>query len=224
MKYIRIDETKLSSVMEIVEQAAELMSEKDCNNDEKAKLDLEKFQQELREITRNNKIQIRDFREYWGYTDLETVAKKALMPSVSKSDVSDKEIKEIIMNILEYEEAEMDWWLEYLTLNTGLPNLTNYIFYPDLVGLDSQATLEQIADKIIADRKQPPQGASQDTCDNFIFVDIQPTGNFQKVFHAEHLLCNRIGRKFARGNTDFAARAAHKRCDNMLCSKAKHLH
>ena len=48
------------------------------------------------------------------------------------------------------------------------------------------------------------QGASQDTCDNFIFVDIQPTGNFQKVFHAEHLLCNRIGRKFARGNTDFA--------------------
>ena len=47
MKYIRIDETKLSSVMEIVEQAAELMSEKDCNNDEKAKLDLEKFQQEL---------------------------------------------------------------------------------------------------------------------------------------------------------------------------------
>ena len=78
------------------------------------------------------------------------------MPPVSKSDVSDEEIKEIVLNILEHEEAEMDWWLDYLTLNTGLSNLTNYIFYPQLVGLDSQATLEQIADKIIADRKQLP--------------------------------------------------------------------
>ena len=153
---IQIDKTKLSSVMEIIEQAAELMLEKDRNNDEKAKSDLEKFQQKLREITGNNKIQIRDFQEYWGYTNLETVAKKALMPPVSKSDVSDEEIKEIVLNILEHEEAEMDWWLDYLTLNTGLSNLTNYIFYPQLVGLDSQATLEQIADKIIADRKQLP--------------------------------------------------------------------
>ena len=153
---IQIDKTKLSSVMEIIEQAAELMLEKDLNNDEKAKSDLEKFQQKLREITGNNKIQIRDFQGYWGYTNLETVAKKALMPPVSKSDVSDEEIKEIVLNILEHEEAEMDWWLDYLTLNTGLSNLTNYNFYPQLVGLDSQATLEQIADKIIADRKQLP--------------------------------------------------------------------
>ena len=54
---IQIDKTKLSSVMEIIEQAAELMLEKDLNNDEKAKSDLEKFQQKLREITGNNKIQ-----------------------------------------------------------------------------------------------------------------------------------------------------------------------
>ena len=33
----------------------------------------------------------------------------------------------------------------------------------------------------------------------------------------------RIGRRFARDNTDFATRAIHKRCDNMLCSRAKHL-
>lgn len=31
---IQIDKTKLSSVMEIIEQAAELMLEKDRNNDE----------------------------------------------------------------------------------------------------------------------------------------------------------------------------------------------
>ena len=31
------------------------------------------------------------------------------------------------------------------------------------------------------------------------------------------------GRRFARDNTDFATRAIHKRCDNMLCSRANHL-
>ena len=40
---------------------------------------------------------------------------------------------------------------------------------------------------------------------------------------AEQLLYNRIGRRFARDNADFATRAIHKRCDNMLCSRAKHL-
>lgn len=150
---INIDEEKLPIVMEIIEQAAEIMSEKDCSNDETAKQDLEKLQHELRKITGNEKIQIKSFRDYWGYTDLETMAKKALMPPVLKIDVSDEEIKEIVLTILEHEEAEMDWWLEYLTVNTGLNNLTDYIFYPDLVGLDPQSTLEQIADKIIIDRK-----------------------------------------------------------------------
>ena len=67
------------------------------------------------------------------------------------------------------------------------------------------------------------QRTSQDTCNNFFFVDIQSTGNFQKVFHTEQLLYYRIGRRFARDNTDFATRAIHKRCDNMLCSRANHL-
>ena len=53
--------------------------------------------------------------------------------------------------------------------------------------------------------------AGQDTGSNFIFADIQPAGSFQKVFHTGHLLCNRTGRRFARDNADFAARAIHKR-------------
>ena len=53
----------------------------------------------------------------------------------------------------------MDWWLLYLKINTGLDNLTDYIFYPELVGLNLPNTLElsdmlaQVADKIIADRQ-----------------------------------------------------------------------
>ena len=81
------------------------------------------------------------------------MARKALMAPPSKSNVTNEEIKEIVSGILKHSEAEMDWWLEYLKINTGLVSLTDCIFYPNLVGLDLQATLEQIADKIIADRK-----------------------------------------------------------------------
>ena len=59
------------------------------------------------------------------------------------------------------------------------------------------------------------------TGESRLFKDLP--GNFQKVFHTEQLLYYRIGRRFARDNTDFATRAIHKRCDNMLCSRANHL-
>lgn len=75
------------------------------------------------------------------------------MAPPSKGHLTDEQIKEIVLNILNHEEAKIDLWLMYLTINTGLDNLTDYIFYPHLVGLDFQATLEQIADKIIEDRK-----------------------------------------------------------------------
>ncbi|MCM1467714.1 MAG: hypothetical protein NC086_06150 [Alistipes sp.] len=153
MKEIIIDETKLPPVMEMIEKAAALMAETDCNNDTTAKQTLAKLQKDLRELTGNKKIQIKDFQRYWSYTDLETIARKALMAPPSKGNVTDAQIKEIVLNILKHGEAEMDWWLKYLKINTGLDNLTDYIFYPDLIGLDPQATLEQIADKIIADRK-----------------------------------------------------------------------
>ena len=75
------------------------------------------------------------------------------MPPPMKSNLSNEQLKEIVLHILKFGEVERDWWLEYLEINTGLDNLTDYIFYPDLIGLDFDATLEQIADKIIADRK-----------------------------------------------------------------------
>ncbi len=86
-------------------------------------------------------------------TDLKTVAECELMSPPEKEDITDGQIKEIVVNILKHGEAELDWWLKYLELNTGLVNLSDYIFYPDLVGLDRNSSLEQIADKIITDRK-----------------------------------------------------------------------
>ncbi len=153
MNEIRIDETKLGKAMEIIEKAASLMEERDCGQDKEAGEELAGLQNDLRELSGNERLRITDFQRYWSYTSLETMARKALMAPPSKNNVTNEEIKEIVLGLLKHSEAEMDWWLEYLKINTGLANLTDYIFYPNLVGLGLHATLEQIADKIIADRK-----------------------------------------------------------------------
>ena len=139
--------------MEIIEKAASLMEERDCGQDLEVKEELTRLQNSLRKLSGNEKLQIKDFQRYWSYASLETMAQKALAPPPSMDNITNEQIKEIILGILKHSEAEMDWWLEYLTINTGLANLTDYIFYPNLIGLDTQAGLEQIADKIIADRK-----------------------------------------------------------------------
>lgn len=153
MKKIVIDESKLPEVMDIIEDAAELMDKRDYNSDAAVRSKLEEYQKRLIAVTGNDKLEIEAFREYWGWTSLETVARKALMPPPDKTEVTDEQIKEIVKNITSLEEEETDWYLEFLKINTGLDNLSDYIFYPDLVGLDRNAVLEQIADKIIADRK-----------------------------------------------------------------------
>lgn len=147
-----IDESKLSETMRIIEIAAELMAEKDCDEDIEAKTALEKLQQDLEIITDNPTINIRDYQRYWSAVDLKTAAEGALMPIPEKEDLSDAQIKEIVVNFLEYNETEMTWWLKYLKVNTGLDNISDYIFYPDMIGMDSEASLEQIADKIIANK------------------------------------------------------------------------
>ena len=81
------------------------------------------------------------------------MARKTLMAPPSKSNVTNEEIKEIVSGILKHSEADMDWWLEYLKINTGLVSLTDCIFYPNLEGIDLQSKLEHIADKIIDDSK-----------------------------------------------------------------------
>lgn len=147
-----IDETKLPRVMDIIDKAASLMAEKDCNSDTEAMQVLSGLQKELADITGNPLIEITDFKRYWSYTSLEEISKEALMFPPVKEKLADAQIREIVLNILSHDsEAEMDYWLEYLTLNTGLADLTDYIFYPDMKGLSNNASLGEIADKIISD-------------------------------------------------------------------------
>ena len=78
-------------------------------------------------------------------------------PEIDKSKMSEvMELVEKAASIMEENadiiEADMDYWLKFLEVNTGLENLSDYIFYPDLVGMERSSSLEQIADRIIADR------------------------------------------------------------------------
>ncbi len=154
MKEIGVDEAKIQSVMEWIEKAAALMAEQDWAGDQKVKEELEECQRALWEITGNGNLRVEEFQRYWSYTSLETMARKALMAPPAKEELTDEQIKEAVCNILSLTEAEIDWQLQYLKLNTGLDNLSDYIFYPALVDLSPQAALSDIADRIIADRKQ----------------------------------------------------------------------
>lgn len=158
MKGPVIDETKLSEVKRIICDADSLMSENDCESGSVVKNELEKLQTRLREITGNQQINIKDFWHYDEAASLETVARSALLSPPEKTDLTDDQLKEIVINILTHNEAETNWWLQFLEVNTGLKNLSDYIFYPGLIGLDGNSTLEQIADKIIEDRNSYVSG------------------------------------------------------------------
>lgn len=153
MKIPSIDELKLEEVKEIIDKAACLIEVRDCDEDEEAREELENLRVRLKEVTGNEKVEVSDFQFYWSYTDLETVALEALYTPPEKMDVTDDQIREIVLDILKCNEAEMDYWCKFLKINTGLRNITDYIFYPDKVGLNGEASLEEIADKIITDRK-----------------------------------------------------------------------
>ena len=155
MKSPEIDETKLPKAMEIISQAAELMEEHHCNFEygtDEDKKTLSGLQDQLRELTGNTALNITEFNGYWGWCSLEEAARAALTPKPQKSKVSNEEIREIVVNILK-DPAKTDYWINFLKVNTGLDDVSDYIFYPDEVGLDPNASLGEIAEKIISDRK-----------------------------------------------------------------------
>lgn len=154
MKAPQIDETKLAEVMELIESAAGLMEEKDCEADREAKKELRDLQSRLEEITGNKKIKISSYCAYWSYASLETVARQALLLPPRKSNLTDAQLAEIIRSIytVKFREAEMDYFLEVLRVETGLDDVSDYIFEPTLKGLDMQASADEIIEKIMAER------------------------------------------------------------------------
>lgn len=161
MKYPEIDESKLPEVMKIIDTAANLMAEKDCETDMVAKQELNTLQKQLIEVTGNPQINIRDYRRYWAATNLETVGRSALYLPPKKTGLTDAQLTELIRRISELDfdvpknalEATNDYFLEVLEVETGLDNITDYIYWPEEAGLAPDASLDEITAKILTDKK-----------------------------------------------------------------------
>lgn len=139
--------------MRLIDRANSLLDMRESERSETVKQTLRDLETALRELAENPALRIRDYQDYQACVSLEMAAKSALLAPPEQEHLSADEIREIVLHILEHDEAETDWWLLDLQCNTGLENLTDYIFYPDTVGLRADASLQEIAEKIIADRK-----------------------------------------------------------------------
>lgn len=149
IKSFEIEEEKLQQTMELISEIADLY-ENGSTEDEILIL-----KQELEQLTGKTDIDTRAFAEYWGWTSLDTIARSLLMPEPQKQNLSNEEIKAIVINICEcrYSESENNYYIKLLKMETGLINLSDYIYYPDNVGLKRDAEPDEIADKILHDRK-----------------------------------------------------------------------
>ena len=113
----------------------------------------------LFELTGKTVGECKPFEQYWTYTSLDTIVDKILMPKIEKKGMSDEEITELIKKICDeldhpsMSEAEFDRELEILELETGLCNASDYFFYPELVGLEKNPSVEAITKKILEDKK-----------------------------------------------------------------------
>lgn len=136
-----IGHTKLEKIRELIDEIA------DTQDDHKIK--------ELQELT-GKAVTVEDCLEYWSWTTLEDLARSFLMPEPKYEGLNDHQLAEIIQKIYTcaYDEAETEFQLKVLEIETGLSNISDYIFYPDEVDLDENADLPEITAKILADRKK----------------------------------------------------------------------
>ncbi len=133
---IKIDKTKLPQAMELIDCIAE---------PENPDADRNAAIAQLRILTGKPELEESDFFEYWGYTSLEVIARKALMPAPQKYGMSKETIIDLIRKLqnVEFCESENDYWLSVLVLETGHYGISDDIYW-------SEMTAEEIAEKALA--------------------------------------------------------------------------
>lgn len=92
------------------------------------------FNDELKELEciTGKSHQSIDFVEYWGWTDLDSLAEKTLMPEPPYvKDLTPKEVKEIVLIIKEclvtVEENKAEYYIELLHKSLSLPNVIEFV-------------------------------------------------------------------------------------------------
>lgn len=156
MEIPQIDESNLPVVMEIIDQINHFVVDENCDEESP---EIKKLAQRLREVTGKEELSIDPFMYYSSCTTLEDAAITALLPAPQKSGLSDEEIRDLVGKIARAEilrlhgDAINDYFLKLLEVETGLGNITDYIYNPDEIGLELQTSIEEIAERIIADKK-----------------------------------------------------------------------
>lgn len=160
MKIPVIDGRKLKQAMEWIETAAELMEDNIQANEDK----LNGLGEQLGELA-GKPVDVYTFREYWGHSSLEDMAKAVLMPEPESCELTDEELRDMVCRFFSYlredGDAACEYVIAFLEKNTGLTPMWDYFYDTDSVGLkveaswDEETMLGAIADKIIADRNNP---------------------------------------------------------------------
>lgn len=148
----RIDDTKLPEVMRIIERAAEIMEERDCDADLQGKEELMVLQGELRELTGKEDFDIEDVSAYWSYTSLEARATEALMPEPHRCGLPEEALRELITEIFRSgdleKEALFDYWMGFLEAETGIEDVMGYLFRKNDEGDVGYASVDEVMERI----------------------------------------------------------------------------
>ena len=143
---------------EIIDRLATIFDEEDVNNSDIRK-ETGNLEKRLKELTGKTIEECEPFRQYWSYTSLEDVVDRILMPPVKNEGLSDNELREKLENffngIATMKPSKLDRAIEELELETGIDNVSDYIFWPELIeGLGKNPGKEAIIKKILDDSKR----------------------------------------------------------------------
>lgn len=148
----KFDEAKLPEVMRIIDRAAGLMEECDCDADPRAREELAALQNELRQLTGKENYDITEVNVYWSYTSLETKAAQALMREPAQAGLPEEALKELITEIFRSgdmeKEALLDYWTEFLELETGIEDVMAVLFTQNEQGEIVYAPVDEVMERI----------------------------------------------------------------------------
>lgn len=130
-----INENDIDKVSKVIDIIANNL-DKDCTNE----------LNELQSLT-GKPYSVEEFAEYWGWTDLGSLARITLMPEPPRVSDLDRSELEIIIGIikdsfLSGEDDKGEYYIELLHKSMSVPDVMNYI----MSGQDVKA----IADKILS--------------------------------------------------------------------------
>lgn len=145
-------------VGEIIDRLATILDEEDVENAD-IKNEIGNLEIRLKELTGKTIDECEPFSNYWSYTSLDDVVERIMMPSVKVAGLSDDELREKLERLFDeiatMKPAKLDRAIEELETETGINNVSDYIFWPEMIdGLGKHADQETIVSKILADRKK----------------------------------------------------------------------